>query len=141
MHACVYAFICMCVSKCMLHTCVGMCVHVGKSSVATAQCYASSLLYVTPPPLPLPSISPSSLYPLPPSSLRPPPSSFLPFLPSSSVFLHQTEEMERSTSARPEVILQPKDPYAERCFPLIIGTEEFKTSERLGLVEYISDGW
>ena len=49
--------------------------------------------------------------------------------------------MERSTSAKPEVILQPKDLYAERCLPSLIGTEEFRNSERLGLVEYISDGW
>ena len=41
---------------------------------------------------------------------------------------------------RPEPIMQLRDPYGERLFPSIIGTQDFYQSERLGLVEYISDG-
>ena len=36
--------------------------------------------------------------------------------------------------------MQLRDPYAERFFPSIIGTQDFYQSERLGLVEYISEG-
>ena len=49
-------------------------------------------------------------------------------------------EGELVATIRPEPIMQLRDPYSERLFPSIIGTQDFYQSERLGLVEYISDG-
>jgi WASH complex subunit FAM21 len=52
----------------------------------------------------------------------------------------EDEEGELVATIRPEPVMQLRDPYAERFFPSIIGTQDFYQSERLGLVEYISEG-
>ena len=52
----------------------------------------------------------------------------------------EEEDAELSKSVRQEMVTVPRDPYAERYFPSIIGSNDFITSERLGLMEYFSEG-